>query len=223
MSVEVGVPLGAAGLPAGGAPVGGLRGLARWWRDSVAEPVISVLFPPRCVGCGDFESHLCARCEASLVPIGHECCPRCGEPGPRPLVARRCSHCMGVDLTYAGARSAFLHAGVAKRMVVEFKSGGQPVLAALMARLAEPAFRELVAAAAATAGERVAVTWVPSHPGLSKGARLQPGGASRSRPGRQPPEAAHSRVDPQAGADQTSEGAGAGGPAEQPAASVRPR
>jgi predicted amidophosphoribosyltransferase len=71
---------------------------------------------------------------------------------------------MGVDLTYAGARSAFLHAGVAKRMVVEFKSGGQPVLAALMARLAEPAFRELVAAAAATAGERVAVTWVPSHP-----------------------------------------------------------
>jgi predicted amidophosphoribosyltransferase len=54
---------------------------------------------------------------------------------------------MGVELAYAGARSAFLHAGAAKRLVVEFKSGGQPVLAPLMARLAAPAFTELVAAA----------------------------------------------------------------------------
>jgi predicted amidophosphoribosyltransferase len=73
---------------------------------------------------------------------------------------------MGVDLTYAGARSAFLHAGVAKRMVVDFKAGGQPVLAPLMARLAEPAFRELVADAAARG--RVAVTWVPSHPAAQR-------------------------------------------------------
>ena len=163
--------------------------LVRWWRDAVAEPVISVLFPPRCVGCGDFESHLCSRCEASLEPIGDDCCPRCGEPGPRPLVGRRCSHCMGVELAHTGARSAFLHAGVAKRMVVEFKSGGQPVLAPLMARLAAPAFKDLVGAAsgagevvpggavvagragaaggAADAGRpggRLLVTWVPTHP-----------------------------------------------------------
>ena len=153
--------------------------LARWWRDSVAEPVVSVLFPPRCVGCGDFESHLCSRCEVSLEAIGGDCCPRCGEPGPRPLVGRRCSHCMGLELAYAGARSAFLHAGVAKRMVVGFKSGGQPVLASLMARLAAPAFKQLVTAAGAEAGQMYAgaapagagrpcvpllVTWVPTHP-----------------------------------------------------------
>jgi predicted amidophosphoribosyltransferase len=74
---------------------------------------------------------------------------------------------MGVELTYAGARSAFVHAGAAKRMVVEFKSGGQPVLAPLMARLAAPAFRELVMAAgqggAARPNARLAVTWVPTH------------------------------------------------------------
>ena len=130
-----------------------------------------MLFPPRCVGCGDFESHLCPRCEASLAAIGDDCCPRCGEPGPRPLVGRRCSHCMGVELAYAGARSAFVHAGAAKRMVVEFKSGGQPVLAPLMARLAAPAFAELVAEAEAAAGRGcrrgrargVLVTWVPTH------------------------------------------------------------
>jgi predicted amidophosphoribosyltransferase len=139
-----------------------------WLRDFVAEPVISVLFPPRCVGCGDFEHHLCPRCEASLAAIGDDCCPRCGEPGPRPLVGRRCSHCMGVESAYAGARSAFVHAGPAKRMVVEFKAGGQPVLAPLMARLAAPAFAELVAEAeegargvGAAAG--ALVTWVPTH------------------------------------------------------------
>ena len=79
---------------------------------------------------------------------------------------------MGVELTYAGARSAFVHAAAAKRMVVEFKSGGQPVLAPLMARLAAPAFRELVAAAgtsgAGGSGSRLAVTWVPTHPAAQR-------------------------------------------------------
>jgi predicted amidophosphoribosyltransferase len=46
-------------------------------------------------------------------------------------------------------------------MVVEFKAGGQPVLAPLMARLAAPAFAELVALAG-TAGPPL-VTWVPTH------------------------------------------------------------
>jgi competence protein ComFC len=155
------------------APSGGLKSLGGWLRECVAEPVISVLFPPRCVGCGDFEHHLCPRCEASLAAIGGDCCPRCGEPGPRPLVGQRCSHCMGLESAYAGARSAFVHAGAAKRMVVEFKSGGQPVLAPLMARVAAPAFAELVAEAEASASSSgsggagpaagVLVTWVPTH------------------------------------------------------------
>jgi predicted amidophosphoribosyltransferase len=77
---------------------------------------------------------------------------------------------MGLDIAYAGARSAFVHAGVAKRMVVAFKSGGQPVLAPLMARLAAPAFADLVVQAAgprdegrSAGGARVLVTWVPTH------------------------------------------------------------
>jgi predicted amidophosphoribosyltransferase len=81
---------------------------------------------------------------------------------------------MGLELAYAGARSAFLHAGAAKRMVVGFKAGGQPVLAPLMARLAAPAFRELVAAAEAEGemcagrGGLVVVTWVPTHPAAQR-------------------------------------------------------
>jgi predicted amidophosphoribosyltransferase len=194
MNLERALPP-AAGAPWGGGPpgtrvrAGGLGELARWCRASVFEPVVSVLFPPRCVGCGDFESHLCARCQAALVAIGRDCCPRCGEPGPRPLVGHRCSHCMGLGLAYSGARSAFVHEGVAKRLVVEFKSGGQPVLAPLMAGLAAPAFGDLVAAARAGAIAHaggpagvvsdgtapracrtpgVAVTWVSSHPAAQR-------------------------------------------------------
>lgn len=131
------------------------------WRDLVLEPLLSVLFPPRCVGCGDFETHLCDSCRESLAEVGEDSCPRCGEPGPGPLVAGRCSHCMGADPAYAGARSAFRHHGVARRLVAEFKFGGQPILGRLMADLARPAF----AGYAASIGppERILVTWVPSH------------------------------------------------------------
>jgi predicted amidophosphoribosyltransferase len=135
--------------------------MARWWRDAVAEPVLSVLFPPRCVGCGDFETHLCASCRATLIEVGDNSCPRCGEPGPMPLVAGRCSHCMGIDLGHAGARSAFRHQEVARRLVAEFKFGGQPVLGRLMADLARPAFAGY--ASSISPNGQVLVTWVPSH------------------------------------------------------------
>jgi predicted amidophosphoribosyltransferase len=138
-----------------------MKSIAHWWRASVAEPVLSVLFPPRCVGCGDFESHLCDTCRQTLAPIGPESCPRCGEPGPRPLVNGRCGACMGRDFEYSGARGAFRHQGTARRLVAEFKFGGQPVLGRLMADLARPVFADWVASVAP--GGQAFVTWVPCH------------------------------------------------------------
>lgn len=141
--------------------IGGLTSIARWWRDSVAEPVLSVLFPPRCVVCGDFESYLCASCRDTLEPIETGCCPRCGEPGPLPLVGGRCTRCMGQEVTYAGACAAFRHQGAARELVTGFKFGGQPVLGRVMADLAQPAFTRFVASVGRVDG--VVVTWVPSH------------------------------------------------------------
>ena len=135
--------------------------IARWWRDTVAEPLLSVLFPPRCVGCGDFESYLCGSCRDELVAIGPDACPRCGEPGAPALVAGRCARCMGREVPYASARGAFRHQGVARRLVAEFKFGGQPILARIMGELARPAFDDLVASVASD--DRVMVTWVPCH------------------------------------------------------------
>lgn len=148
------------GADAGGPMRGAVR-LAQWWRAAVAEPVLSVLFPPRCIGCGDFEYHLCPSCRDALDAIGPDPCPRCGEPGPAPLVGGRCARCMGKDLTYAGVRSAFRHEGVARRMVADFKFGGQPVLGRVMADLARPTFVDYVSSIAPD--DRVLVTWVPCH------------------------------------------------------------
>lgn len=139
----------------------GLDGLARWWRDSVAEPVLSVLFPPRCVGCGEFETHLCGSCRDTLRAIGPSACPRCGEPGPISLVGGRCARCMGSDFSYAGARGAFRHEGAARHLVAEFKFGGQPVLGRLMAELARSSFSEYVLSICPH--EQALVTWVPCH------------------------------------------------------------
>lgn len=136
--------------------------LMRWLRDGVAEPVLSVLFPPRCVMCGDFETHLCATCRATLVDAASGCCPRCGEPGVGVTFQGRCAACMGRLFKPAGARSAYLHQGAAKHLVSEFKFGGQPVLGRLMAGLAAPAFLDYAASLAPS--DKLLVTWVPSHP-----------------------------------------------------------
>jgi predicted amidophosphoribosyltransferase len=96
-----------------------------------------------------------------MIAVGAGSCPRCGEPGPQPLMAGRCSACMGRELAYVGARSAYLHKGVAKRLVTELKFGGQPVLGRLMADLARLPFADYVETVAPSGG--LLVTWVPSH------------------------------------------------------------
>lgn len=141
--------------------MGGIARAAEWWRGSVGEPLLSVLFPPRCVGCRDFETYLCPSCRDTLIDVGPGSCPRCGEPGPQPLVVGRCSHCMSADFSYSGVRSAFRHQGAARLLVAEFKFGGQPVLGRLMADLARPTFKEYLSSIGPS--ERTLVTWVPSH------------------------------------------------------------
>lgn len=136
-------------------------GLWQWLCDEVFEPVLSVAFPPRCVGCGEFEVYLCERCRSDLAAIWVDCCRRCGEPGVHPRVAGRCSACMGRELEYVGARSAFLHRGVAQELVTRFKSGAQPVLGRVMADLAREALVEFSSSIAPS--EEILVTWVPSH------------------------------------------------------------
>ncbi len=136
----------------------GMTRAVAWCRETLAEPVLAAVFPPRCVCCGEFETFLCASCRDSLRFAGPERCSRCGHPGIGPGGPDWCPMCVGQEPTFVSARSVFLHEGPAKRLVTSFKYDGLKALGRLMAGLAADEFRTMVASLGP-----VVVTWVPSH------------------------------------------------------------
>jgi predicted amidophosphoribosyltransferase len=68
---------------------------------------------------------------------------------------------MGEELSYVSARGAFRHTGLARRLVADFKFGGQPVLGRVMADVALPWFIAQVSSIGVP--DRLVVTWVPCH------------------------------------------------------------
>lgn len=146
--------------PAPPAPSAGwARRTAGWCREHVAAPLLATVFPPRCVGCGEFETFLCRACRADLEPAGPERCPRCGHPGASARGPGWCPACVGQTPTFASARGVYLHEGPARRLVTSFKYDGLRVLGREMAGLAAEEFAALVASV-----RPVLVTWVPAHP-----------------------------------------------------------
>ncbi len=134
-----------------------------WCRTSVLDPLLATVFPPRCVGCGRFETYLCDECRGALVSLGPKVCRRCGHPGAGPSGPGWCAACVGEEPTYRSARSAFLHEGPARRLVSCFKYDGLRVLGRLLAELAAVEFSALVGGR-----DGVAITWVPSHASTSR-------------------------------------------------------
>jgi predicted amidophosphoribosyltransferase len=151
----------APGLPSG-ASSGASSAAGRFGR-SLADIVLSFLFPARCVGCGEFETYLCAACAGELRPIEQPWCPRCGRPGAGVAGGRYCLDCVDRELSFERARSAFVYEGAAQGLVTSLKFRGLRVLGGLMAELAWPAFRQLVEGA-----PEPAITWVPSHPAVQR-------------------------------------------------------
>ena len=192
----------------------------------MGEPVVSVLFPPRCVGCGDFESHLCPRCEASLEAVGGGCCPAAESrvlgrswAGAAPLHGAGTRLCRGQERVRA-RRARQADGG---RVQVGRPTGACPSDGSVAA----PAFADLAAAAEAGDGPagRRAGSWSPgcrpmpppSVSGATTRRNCSPGPWRLARPG-----ASRGRAGAQAGADAAPEGPGQGGPAGQPARRLRP-
>jgi predicted amidophosphoribosyltransferase len=67
------------------------------------------------------------------------------------------------DLSFERARSAFEYKGVAQALVTALKFHGLRELGGLMAKSAEPAFRQMLLGA-----RKPIVTWVPSHPSVQR-------------------------------------------------------
>ncbi|HEY5386846.1 MAG TPA: ComF family protein [Thermoleophilia bacterium] len=127
----------------------------------IADGLLDLVFPRRCVQCGAAGGWLCRTCAGDLRPLPARRCPRCGAPGPWAApgrthrTGRRCLECGGRDLAFHSAAAAFTYEGPAKALITACKFRALRSLADDMVVRASPAFG---------AGSGVdLVTWVPGH------------------------------------------------------------
>lgn len=129
----------------------------------VLRRALDVVFPPRCVGCGEFETLLCEACRLELRALSGTGCVRCGRPGVVSTSGGWCRDCLGRELGFRSARSAYEYEGVARGLVTALKYGGQRRVAHVMAELAAPSLRALVDPLPSAS-----LTWVPCHPRVER-------------------------------------------------------
>ncbi len=99
---------------------------------------LSLLFPPRCVGCGRGGWPFCPHCAQAVEPVGQEICLQCGRPQLR--TTARCEVCR-IQAFHAieenplrMIRVAAIHAPPLREAVHALKYGGQRELAPPLAR-----------------------------------------------------------------------------------------
>ncbi|MEX2275388.1 MAG: double zinc ribbon domain-containing protein, partial [Actinomycetota bacterium] len=111
-------------------------------------PVLDVLFPRRCAGCGRGGWPFCEVCRRQLFCAAPPWCVRCGRPTERSLDG--CAFCPPPPIDRA--RSPLLFRGPARRAIHRLKFSGWRAVA------------DALAAAMATVveGEHDGVCWVPS-------------------------------------------------------------
>lgn len=110
-------------------------------------PVLDVVFPRRCAGCGNGSWPFCDGCRLKLVPLSAPRCERCGFPSERRVA--RCRECPPPEISRA--RAPFLFAGPMRSAVHRLKFAGWRAVAAALGE-----------AMVAVVDERPdAVTWVP--------------------------------------------------------------
>lgn len=119
------------------------------------DAVFDLLYPRRCLGCGNRGWPFCHACEGALAVLEPPGCRRCG----RPLLVDvdRCSDCPpGV---IAWSRAALLYDGPARRALMRLKFSGWRVAARGFGPLALAALSR--APPGALSRGRPVLTWVP--------------------------------------------------------------
>ncbi len=101
----------------------------------MAVAAVDLLFPKRCVGCGDEGSFLCQSCRDELPILEPPYCFLCARP--ERLVLGLCSRCRGRPLEIEGIRSPYRMEGTVRSAVHALKYQGvralAPTLGALLA------------------------------------------------------------------------------------------
>ena len=101
----------------------------------VGARLLDVVIPPRCVGCGERDRWLCVDCRATLQPLPDDHCHQCAAPG---VATRFCANCYRDPPPFEQLRVPFLHAGLARQILLDLKYRGHRHLAPLLADLLRP-------------------------------------------------------------------------------------
>lgn len=104
------------------------------------EPVLDLVFPPRCPSCGagvGRHGGLCGECWSGLAIPAEPWCAACqrpfGEGGP--AEGAICAPCLAHPPRHAGIFAATLYTPVSRRLVLAFKHGRRIAMAPMLARL----------------------------------------------------------------------------------------
>ena len=93
--------------------------------EAVGRFVLDLLFPLRCLGCGEEGEIICEMCRRRLLRISPPFCPKCGKPLLREGICGECYR----ERAFDGMRSALFFAGLIREAVHQFKYQGIKALA----------------------------------------------------------------------------------------------
>ncbi len=92
---------------------------------SLLNPLLNLLFPPRCVTCHREGEWFCPACRSHVEFIDPPLCERCG----RPLSNTECRFCLEFPLQIDGLRAVAFFDGVTREAIHSFKYQHRPELA----------------------------------------------------------------------------------------------
>ena len=125
------------------------------------QTALRVVYPPRCVGCGDMvesDFGLCGSCWSNTPFIGGHVCDACGTPLPGQSDGHRdlCDDCLVHTRPWIQGRAALIYKGAARKMVLALKHGDRQ-------DIAMPAAKWMATAARPLLREDMLVAPVPLH------------------------------------------------------------
>lgn len=125
------------------------------------QTAVSLIYPPRCLGCGglvDADFGLCGTCWRDTGFIGGTVCDACGVPlpGGGDLASPHCDACLATPRPWVQGRAALIYRDIGRRLVLALKHGDRQ-------EIARPAARWLAQAAQDILPEEALIAPVPLH------------------------------------------------------------
>lgn len=90
-----------------------------------AGPLLDLIFPRTCAGCGQEGTYLCSKCEAAIPRLTGPLCRSCAAPGGQ----SPCAWCRAADQPFNGITAPYRWTGVVRDMVYSLKYGNARALA----------------------------------------------------------------------------------------------